>query len=104
MFDRVDRFRGGRTATINHIDTPKNRWTMKIYYSFSLWASNVSVGCALCKGGVFQWVRVLPGNSAPAGSNQNSGGECLLWVEDCLLQRTNPGAGYGKMSYRHALY
>ena len=31
-------------------------------------------GCAPCKGGVFQWVRVPPGNFAPAGSNRSSHG------------------------------
>jgi hypothetical protein len=35
---------------------------------------NVLVGCAPCKGGVFQWVRDPPGDVAPAGSNRSSHG------------------------------
>ena len=37
-------------------------------------SAKVRLGCAPCKGGVFQWVRDPPGNFAPAGSNRSSHG------------------------------
>jgi hypothetical protein len=35
---------------------------------------NVNFWRAPCKGGVFQWVRIQPGDFAPAGSNRSSHG------------------------------
>ena len=35
---------------------------------------NVAFWRAPCKGGVFQWVRIPPGDVAPAGSNRSSHG------------------------------
>ena len=39
-----------------------------------LFVLNVRFWRALCKGGVSQWVRISPGDFAPAGSNRSSHG------------------------------